>query len=390
MSRFALILTVILIVTSAAYAYHTEHLVVVLVDGVRYTESLGDPTGTYCPRLTALAEYAAVHDSAFNDSITVTQFGIPATWMGRFHPLQDTTYQGNDIEFCRWPTVWEYARHDLGLPLNKTIYVTPDYGSSTWMPSFYTAYGPSYWPMFVQPTVGDDNNQADFDSSVVTLRRDRPVVCYIYLPDTDHAGHSGVWADYIGKIRQADSLINEIWNVIQSDSIMAGRTTMFVTNDHGRHDDAHGGFQGHGDSCFGCRHVMMFAIGPDFRRGVRLSAPRASIRDITKTAGELLGFDANLSTGRVMTELFAPPCEYIPGDVNGNGAVNGIDVVYYVAYLKGIGSPPPDSCDFGQGPFYVSADANGDCGANGIDVTYMVNFFKGGAEIRYCPDYPPR
>ena len=90
-----------------------------------------------------------------------------------------------------------------------------------------------------------------------------------------------------------------------------------------------------------------------------------------------------------MNELFAPPCDYIPGDVNGNGWVNGIDVTFFVAYLKGIGSPPPDSCDIGQGRFYVAADANGDCSVNGIDVLYMVNYFKGGPEILHCPDYSP-
>ncbi|HBZ01267.1 MAG TPA: hypothetical protein DEO84_08125, partial [candidate division Zixibacteria bacterium] len=254
----------------------------------------------------ALSQLGAVQDSAFNDSITVTNFAIPATWMGRFWPLQDTTYLGNAIQFCRYPTVWEYARHDLGLPIEKTIYVTPDYGSSTWQPSFYPGYGPSYWPHMVQPSVSDNNNQADFDSSIVVLHRDHPVVSYIYLPDTDHAGHSGVWADYIAKIRQADSLVDQIWINIQADSILQNKTTMIVTNDHGRHDDAHGGFRNHGDSCFGCRHVMLWAIGPDIMPGIHMNTPRASIRDIAHTTGELLGFTTPLSPGRVLTELLAP------------------------------------------------------------------------------------
>jgi hypothetical protein len=241
----------------------------------------------------------------------------------------------------------------------------------------------------VQPPTSDNNNQADFDSSVVVLRRDHPVISYIYLPDTDHAGHSGVWADYLAKIAQADSLIYELWNVIEADSIMGGKTTMIVTDDHGRHDDAHGGFRNHGDSCFGCRHVMMFAIGPDIAHGLHVNTPRASIRDIARTAGELLGFTTPLSPGRVMSELFAPICEYHPGDVNANNSVNGIDVTFFVSYLKG-DDAPPYSCDNGSGPFFVAADANGDCATNGIDVAYMVNFFKGqGDIIRYCPDYPP-
>jgi len=59
---------------------------------------------------------------------------------------------------------------------------------------------------------------------------------------------------------------------------------------------------------------------------------------------------------------------FIPGDVNGNGHVNGVDAVYLVAYLKGIGSPPTP---------YLAGDANGNCIVNGLDVSYLVNYFKG-------------
>jgi hypothetical protein len=76
------------------------------------------------------------------------------------------------------------------------------------------------------------------------------------------------------------------------------------------------------------------------------------------------------------------------GDVNGNGQTNGIDVVYFVSYLKG-GSAPPDTCDCApHGLIMANADANGNCAANGIDVTYMVAFFKGGPGLRCCPDCP--
>lgn len=65
--------------------------------------------------------------------------------------------------------------------------------------------------------------------------------------------------------------------------------------------------------------------------------------------------------------------EYISGDVNHSGDVNGLDVVYMVSYLKG-GPPPPLDVD----GFYPEADANGDCQANGLDVVYLVGYFKGG------------
>ncbi|UCE66618.1 MAG: dockerin type I repeat-containing protein [Candidatus Zixiibacteriota bacterium] len=61
--------------------------------------------------------------------------------------------------------------------------------------------------------------------------------------------------------------------------------------------------------------------------------------------------------------------DYLSGDANGSGFVNGYDVTYLVAYLKGY-APSPD-------PF-LSGDANGDCGVNGSDITYIINYCKGG------------
>jgi hypothetical protein len=63
---------------------------------------------------------------------------------------------------------------------------------------------------------------------------------------------------------------------------------------------------------------------------------------------------------------FSP--SYLPGDANGSGNVNGIDVVFLVNYFKGGRAPDP----------VLRGDANGDCRTNGIDVVYLVNFLKGG------------
>jgi hypothetical protein len=64
---------------------------------------------------------------------------------------------------------------------------------------------------------------------------------------------------------------------------------------------------------------------------------------------------------------YVPP--FIPGDANGSGDVNGLDVVFLVNYLKGLGPAPVP---------LLSGDANGDCAANGLDVVYLVNYLKGG------------
>ena len=59
---------------------------------------------------------------------------------------------------------------------------------------------------------------------------------------------------------------------------------------------------------------------------------------------------------------------YVPGDANGNGQVNGIDIVYLVNYFRGMGPAPVP---------LLSGDANGNCQVNGLDVVYLVNYFKG-------------
>jgi hypothetical protein len=82
-------------------------------------------------------------------------------------------------------------------------------------------------------------------------------------------------------------------------------------------------------------------------------------------------------------------CAYVVGDVNDNGALNGIDVSFAVGYFKG-GSSPPFICECTAGnSWFVAGDVNGNCQFNGIDVSYMVSYFKGGAAPVPCPNCPP-
>ncbi len=86
-------------------------------------------------------------------------------------------------------------------------------------------------------------------------------------------------------------------------------------------------------------------------------------------------------------------CPYMPGDVNGNGSFNGLDIVYMVSFFKGGPAPGIDChpyCPNQPDPFYAGGDVNGDCVFNGLDIVYFVTFLKGWLpEIHYCPDCPP-
>jgi arylsulfatase A-like enzyme len=82
------------------------------------------------------------------------------------------------------------------------------------------------------------------------------------------------------------SLVYELWKLIQTDSIYKNTTTLFITNDHGRHTTD---FAGHRDQCDGCRHIMLMALGPDVKAGEVDSVTRYQI-DIAPTIGMLLGY----------------------------------------------------------------------------------------------------
>lgn len=101
------------------------------------------------------------------------------------------------------------------------------------------------------------------------------------------------------------------------------------------------------------------------------------VNDTSYSSGQF-GF-YNYSQGNVEYSGFEQGCIYIPGDANGSGSTNGLDVIFMVNWFKfWPPSQPPDSCYCPPHDWiYSAADANGNCSFNGLDVVYLVNYLKG-------------
>lgn len=86
----------------------------------------------------------------------------------------------------------------------------------------------------------------------------------------------------------------------------------------------------------------------------------------------------------------APQCNYLIGDISGDGQRLGGDVTYGVRYFKGIGTAPKDSCfmDSTGTYLYVAGDCNGNCEFRGSDITRLVAYFKGNAQLTCCHFFP--
>jgi phosphopentomutase len=94
--------------------------------------------------------------------------------------------------------------------------------------------------------------------------------------------------------------------MIQSNPILKDKTTLFITNDHGRHlDGKKTGFVSHGDNCSGCRHISLLALGPDIEKGKKVDT-EAELIDISKTISKMMHFEMPTSNGRFLNELFIP------------------------------------------------------------------------------------
>ncbi len=291
--------TVIGVGAKPSHAYETENVVLVIIDGLRYSEGLGDSTYAYVPRMWSIAQEGTIIEPFLNDSTTKTRQAIPAIWCGAWTPVaffSDSSCGGMDNRHATMPTLFEYYRKQLSRPAEDCIYLVEEV-DCVWKGSFDSAYGPAYWPRYYS---AGETDLETWQRAEQILDKHAPTLFVLYLAAVDHGGHSGDWNTYTRSIAMADSVVGMLWDYLQIDSDYAGKTTMFVTNDHGRHDS---NFKRHGDGCGGCRVIQLLAIGPDIKRG-HVSPVLRAIPDIVPTIGKLLGFTAEQSTGKVMREIF--------------------------------------------------------------------------------------
>ncbi|MGD8305465.1 MAG: T9SS type A sorting domain-containing protein [Ignavibacteria bacterium] len=193
------------------------------------------------------------------------------------------------------PTLFEYFRKELSSGLTDNYIVGGKAKLSILSYSIEAEYGADYRASAICSDIPDNTV---FNNCISVMETYHPRLILINLADTDRQGHSGVWSNYLNALANADNIVYQLWQHIQSgdyDYTMSN-TTLFVTNDHGRHDDAHGGFTDHGDDCDGCEHIMLFAIGRNVSPGVENTDLHYQT-DIAPTVGDLLNFNTPQAIG---------------------------------------------------------------------------------------------
>jgi arylsulfatase A-like enzyme len=256
-----------------------QNAIIIVIDGARHQETFG-AEGTYIPHMwNELRPLGTIFTNFRNDGRTVTCPGHATILTGRWQDLEN-----NGSERPTSATLFEYYRKQTGSPERSCFVIAGKKKLEMLTYGTDTAYGAPFGASFVSRN--EKNDVETYQNLRNVLRNDHPSLVIVNFAQTDVKAHDSDWNGYRSAIRGADSLIADLWNYLQSDSIYRNTTDLYVTNDHGRHDDQHGGFKDHGDNCEGCRHIMLLAVGPRFPKGVTIDR-RTSQVDIAPTIGAM-------------------------------------------------------------------------------------------------------
>jgi len=284
-------------------SYKTRNVIIVVVDGPRYSETWGDPTHLYVPNMVKLATKGTVSTNLYNDGATNTVNGHTALLTGFYQNINN-----GGLEYPQNPSLQQYWLKKNGGPASDGYLICTKDKLEVLSNCVDTEFKDLYRPL---TDCGKSGLFSGYREDTTTLRRikeiltnEHPRIVMINFKQPDAAGHSANWNNYLQGIADTDSYLGELWDYLQNNGFYKDNTTLFVTNDHGRHPDGWlDGYVSHGDGCDGCRHINLLTIGPDFKTNF-IDPTRYSQVDICATAAELMGLDMPHSSGKVMTTLF--------------------------------------------------------------------------------------
>lgn len=317
---FSILLLIFLIVCSCNYkndyscppvnithqAYKTKNVIIIVVDGLRYSEGWGDSTHQYIPRMAdVLSNQGVINTSFYNMGDTYTSAGHTALTTGVYQSINN-----GGLEYPKNPSIFQYWNRTFNNNPNKSWIITSkdklavlgDCTDPRWKGKYTPSINSGVDGLGLASGYREDS--ITLKTAIEIMKENHPHLVLINFREPDYSGHTGIWNAYVEGIRKSDEFVYRMFQFLNEDNSYRSTTTVFVTSDHGRHlDNVADGFAGHGDDCDGCRHLNFYAFGPDFTKGKMINVNREQI-DIPVTTAEMLGFTLPNTNGKVMTELF--------------------------------------------------------------------------------------
>jgi len=356
MKRVSLLVLVLglVLAAGAVRAQQPENAFVIILDGLRDDDGFGAES-LYLRHVWNDLRPLGTQETRFYDrGWTATTGGHTTLLSGVRQIIRNNGNNAQDIRSFD-PLMFEYYREHFGAPESACGVVFGKWGNMGAVSNFglEPAYG-SQWQGF---QLGDPGNSADSVTSRFVHRAMdslHPRLVMVNLGDVDHYGHQDTLggAMYHEAIRVADSIVYEFYRHIQAippytDTFYRDKTLLIVTSDHGRHDDAHGGFHAHGEWDHGCRHVGFLALGPGIAQGRVVTDFARDQIDLVPTIAAMLGFPVPFAEGDVMDELFARGSHFWPVAQPASAATDAANLSNDPGFSR-----DPDICSDRDGNLY--------------------------------------
>lgn len=284
--------------------YKTKYVIVLIIDGPRYSETFGDSTCQYIPNLAnVLAPQGVLIKDFKNNGTTTTNSGHTAICTGRYQSVKN-----DGSELPKFPSMFQYYLQDKKLDSTHAWVIASKGKLNILANTKNKDWKNKNVPSQFCGTNGTGEGYTDDDytwrDAQLILKKNHPELTLINLLEVDVNGHQNEWEKYLQAIKNTDETALELWNLIQNDPVYKDQTTLIITNDHGRHTDGHkNGFINHGDNCSGCRTMYFIGLGPDFKKNHVINGGFDQL-DISATIAEMLHFDMPTSKGKIIYSLF--------------------------------------------------------------------------------------
>ncbi|PVY41095.1 phosphopentomutase/2,3-bisphosphoglycerate-independent phosphoglycerate mutase family metalloenzyme [Pontibacter virosus] len=309
--RMLLILSVTALLSSCAASdvgggaggLHSENVIILVIDGVRYSETWGAVPGIIPNMSQSLMPQGTFCNNFRNEGYTYTNSGHTAITTGINQPIDNY-----GTELPANPSFLQLWLKQTGKPATAAWIVSSkdklDILGNTLHPDWQGQALPSLNCGVSGPGSGYRADSLTLVEVLNVLKTHRPNLMLINFMEPDGYAHAGNWEHYLRGIARGDRYARQLWDFLQKDSHYRKKTTLLITTDHGRHlDTVENGWIDHGDDCEGCRRISLLALGPDFRKGGFVETTHTLV-DISATVAPMLGMAFPQSEGTLMTELF--------------------------------------------------------------------------------------
>lgn len=304
------------------------NVIIIVLGGVRNSESIDEATRQYIPYLSNdIFKEGTLYTNVLATDFEYHMPAIHAIITGKHY---------NHYPGVTAPTLFQYLRKRYNLPSQKVVsigqwdendcfYVKGNFGadsspcgiavvSSTYSPEMKKVLTPSELTFF--DTLRNFMEKKLFPEPFTclhwdalgeithrifkrTLQEFKPKLAFYVMAGVE-SSHYSTFGRYVIALKRSDEMIDEVWNMIQSDPFYKDNTYLIICPDHAR--DSY--YMEHFENCYdNPSRVWMYIYGPRINKGNIINRPIYHV-DIFATVSYIMHLEVPLQEGKVLEDSF--------------------------------------------------------------------------------------